>query len=70
MYHGTLTLPQSVWVYDYLSSVDATLIMQAEMLAALSALMSAPWAFAGRQLIFFIDNTGALSSLLLRLRLV
>ena len=43
MYHGTLTLPQSVWVYDYLSSVDATLIMQAEMIAALSALMSAPW---------------------------
>jgi hypothetical protein len=61
-FHGTLTLPQ--WVYDYLSWDDKTLIMQAEMIAALSALMSSPSSFAGRKVILFIDNTGALSSLL------
>ena len=60
--HGTLMLPP--WVYGYLSSDDKTLIMQAEMIAPLSALMSAPAAFAGRKVIIFIDNTGALSSLL------
>ena len=38
--------------------------MQAEMIAALSALMSAPSVLAGRKVIIFIDNTGALSSLL------
>ena len=60
--HGTLLLPQ--WVYNYLAQHDKTLIMQAEMLAALSALMSDPSAFADRKVIVFIDNTGALSSLL------
>ena len=60
--HGTLLLPQ--WVYNYLAQHDKTLIMQAEMLAALSALMSDPSAFAGRKVIIFVDNTGALSSLL------
>ena len=60
--HGTLTLPP--WVYAYLSWEDKTLIMQAEMIAALSALMSAPSVLAGRKVIIFIDNTGALSSLL------
>ena len=60
--HGTLTLPP--WVYAYLSRDDKTLIMQAEMIAALSALMSAPSVLAGRKVIMFIDNTGALSSLL------
>jgi hypothetical protein len=54
----------SQWVFDYLSPTDKTLVMQAEMIAPIAALLSRPDDFAGRSVVLFIDNVGALSSLL------
>ena len=60
--HSDHALPQ--WVFDYLSPTDKTLVMQAEMIAPIAALLSRPDDFAGRSVVLFIDNVGALSSLL------
>ena len=60
--HSDQALPP--WVFDYLSPTYHTLVMQAEMIAPIAALLSRPADFAGRSIVLFIDNTGALSSLL------
>ena len=52
-------------MFDSLARDDWTLIMQCEMLAALAALYSLPLSMTRkRKIVFFIDNTGALSALL------
>ena len=61
MWAGSLLLP--FWFYDFLSSNQKTYIMQAELVAAISAFFSLPDALAGRAIIYFVDNVFALSCL-------
>ena len=57
-----LVLP--MWVYRYLSQESATLIQQAELIAAVGVYRTLPELLAGEAAIHFVDNTGALSNLI------
>ena len=61
-YHSDMVLPAVF--YESLSGDDATFILQAEIIAAITAYTSLPHILAGRPVIHFIDNTGALSLLI------
>ena len=57
-----LVLPP--WIYDHLSQESATLIQQAELIAAVGVYRTLPHLFSNEAAIHFVDNTGALSNLI------
>ena len=59
---GSLEL--SDWYYQYLSADKKTYIMQAEIIAAIAVYYSLPDMLRGRPVVYFIDNTSALSAMI------